>query len=87
MPTPSPWSWLLLQFSSSFLYSRSSLTHLISSFLTNAAVTCRVPPNVRFEIDDVEAEWTYHQQFDYIHCRFMGNAIKDWPRLVRQCFE
>lgn len=46
-----------------------------------------VPPNVRFEIDDVEAEWTYYQKFDYIHCRFMGNAIKDWPRLVRQCFE
>lgn len=47
----------------------------------------RVPPNVRFEIDDVEAEWTYHEKFDYIHCRFMGNAIQDWPRLVRQCFE
>lgn len=47
----------------------------------------RVPPNVRFEIDDVEAEWTYHQNFDFIHCRFMGNAIKDWPRLVRQSYE
>lgn len=47
----------------------------------------RVPPNVRFEVDDVEAEWTYHQKFDYIHCRFMGNAIQDWPKLVGQCFE
>ncbi|KAF6223568.1 hypothetical protein HO133_000411 [Letharia lupina] len=46
-----------------------------------------VPPNVRFEIDDVEANWTYHQTFDYIHCRFMGSAIRNWPRLVRQCFE
>lgn len=47
----------------------------------------RVPPNVRFEVDDVEDEWTYHQPFDYIHCRMMGNAIKDWPKLHRQCFE
>ena len=47
----------------------------------------RVPPNVRFEVDDVEAEWTYHQKFDYIHCRFMGNAIQDWRKLVGQSFE
>lgn len=47
----------------------------------------RVPPNVRFEVDDVEADWTYHQKFDYIHCRFMGIAIKDWPKLVRQSNE
>ncbi|KAL8973204.1 MAG: hypothetical protein Q9183_000106 [Haloplaca sp. 2 TL-2023] len=46
-----------------------------------------VPPNVRFEVDDVEADWTYHQPFDYIHCRFMGNAVKDWPRLHKQAFE
>jgi hypothetical protein len=42
---------------------------------------------VRFEVDDAEADWTYHQPFDYIHCRFMGGAIRDWPRLVRQCYE
>ncbi|KAI4276291.1 MAG: hypothetical protein L6R38_005700 [Xanthoria sp. 2 TBL-2021] len=46
-----------------------------------------VPPNVRFEVDNVEEHWTYHQPFDYIHCRMMGNAIRDWPRLNRQCFE
>lgn len=50
-------------------------------------VTDRVPPNVRFEVDDVEADWTYHQPFDYIHCRCLGGAIRDWPRLVRQCYE
>ncbi|KAI4289606.1 MAG: hypothetical protein L6R35_001117 [Caloplaca aegaea] len=46
-----------------------------------------VPPNVRFEVDDVEDDWTYHQPFDFIHCRMMGNAIHDWPKLHRQCFE
>ena len=60
---------------------------LASFFPTNAIDTHRVPPNVRFEIDDVEAEWTYHEKFDYIHCRFMGNAIRNWPKLVHQCFE
>ncbi|KAL2055311.1 hypothetical protein ABVK25_004649 [Lepraria finkii] len=46
-----------------------------------------VPPNVRFEIDDVEEQWTYHQKFDFIHSRIIGYGIKDWPKLLRQCFE
>ena len=46
-----------------------------------------VPPNVRFEVDDAEAEWTYAQPFDFIHCRCMYGALKDWPALVRRCFE
>ncbi|MCJ1476927.1 hypothetical protein MMC13_005596 [Lambiella insularis] len=45
-----------------------------------------VPPNVHFEVDDVEQEWTYSEKFDFIHCRTMGNAIQDWPRLTKQCF-
>ena len=58
-----------------------------SSLATNVSNTHRVPPNVRFEIDDVEAGWTYNHKFDYIHCRFMGNAIRNWHQLVDQCFE
>ena len=46
-----------------------------------------VPPNVRFEVDDVEAEWTYSQPFDLIHCRQMGATIRDWPHLVGQAFK
>ncbi|KAI4116660.1 MAG: hypothetical protein LQ345_002958 [Seirophora villosa] len=38
-------------------------------------------------VDDVEDDWTYNQPFDFIHCRMMGNAIHDWPKLHRQCFE
>jgi len=45
-----------------------------------------VPPNVQFEIDDVEDEWTFSQPFDYIHCRYMVGSIKNWPALVGQCF-
>jgi SAM-dependent methyltransferase len=42
------------------------------------------PPNLQFEIDDCEAEWTYKEKFDFIHIRNMGGAISDWPRLLEQ---
>ncbi|KAL2217477.1 S-adenosyl-L-methionine-dependent methyltransferase [Thermoascus aurantiacus ATCC 26904] len=45
------------------------------------------PPNVSFTVDDVEEEWAETRPYDYIHCRYMAGAIKDWPRLIRQCFE
>ena len=70
-----------------FLYITLRMFFLTLWFSTNATNTHRVPPNVRFEVDDVEAEWTFNQKFDYIHCRFMGNAIRDWPHLVDQCFQ
>ncbi|KAA8651014.1 hypothetical protein EYZ11_010974 [Aspergillus tanneri] len=44
-----------------------------------------VPPNVKFYIDDVEADWV-GQTYDFIHCRYMAGSISDWPRLVRQCY-
>ncbi|KAF6833022.1 methyltransferase domain-containing protein [Colletotrichum plurivorum] len=34
-----------------------------------------MPPNVKFEIDDLEEPWTYSRPFDYIHSRMMnGNS-------------
>jgi len=49
----------------------------------------RVPDNVRFEIDDVEApEWSWpDNHFDYIHSRFMLASIGSWSRLVRKAFQ
>ncbi|OAP59115.1 hypothetical protein AYL99_06413 [Fonsecaea erecta] len=46
-----------------------------------------VPPNTRFEIADIEDEWTFSAPFDYIHCRYMAGAIRDWPQLMRRTFE
>lgn len=46
-----------------------------------------VPPNVQFEIDDIEEDWTFRRPFDYIHSRYMAGAIQDWPRLMEQCFQ
>ncbi|KAL1911738.1 hypothetical protein Sste5344_002313 [Sporothrix stenoceras] len=46
-----------------------------------------VPPNVKFEVDDVENEWVYDQPFSYIFCRYMAASISDWPQLIRRTFE
>lgn len=46
-----------------------------------------VPPNVQFIIDDVEDTWVYHEGFDFIHSRGMGQAIRDWPKLLKQAYK
>ncbi|KAK6345662.1 hypothetical protein TWF718_007571 [Orbilia javanica] len=47
-----------------------------------------VPPNLTFEVDDVEKEWTHKpNSFDFVYVRYMVGSIKDWPRLLKQSFE
>ncbi|KAH0544444.1 hypothetical protein FGG08_001471 [Glutinoglossum americanum] len=46
-----------------------------------------VPPNVYFEVDDVESPWAYNEPFDFIHCRYLTTAITDWPKLVSQVYQ
>ncbi|KAK1637579.1 S-adenosyl-L-methionine-dependent methyltransferase [Colletotrichum phormii] len=43
------------------------------------------PPNVRFEVDDVESPWV-EQKYDYIMCRYMAGSILDWPKLVKNIY-
>ena len=47
----------------------------------------RVPPNVKFEVDDAESEWPYSAPFDYIHGRSLCGAIGDWDKLYRQALQ
>lgn len=47
----------------------------------------RVPPNVRFEIDDVESPWVETKKYDFIMCRYMTASITDWPKLVRNIYK
>ncbi|RYO55623.1 hypothetical protein AA0113_g8709 [Alternaria arborescens] len=45
-------------------------------------------PNVKFELDDVQLEWTYQpNSFDYIHVRCMLGAIQDWAHLYREIYK
>ncbi|KAH6900569.1 S-adenosyl-L-methionine-dependent methyltransferase [Thelonectria olida] len=46
-----------------------------------------IPPNLTFEVDDVEDDWLWGESsFDFIHGRELIMAIRDWPRLIRQSF-
>ena len=45
-----------------------------------------VPPNVQFQVDDVESEWTFPDPFDFIHSRYMIGSILDWPGLIKKIF-
>ncbi|KAJ8062656.1 hypothetical protein OCU04_009178 [Sclerotinia nivalis] len=46
-----------------------------------------IPPNLEFEIDDVEDTWRYSQKFDFIHIRSLGGSIASWPHLLQQAFD
>ncbi|KAL7275414.1 hypothetical protein RUND412_001642 [Rhizina undulata] len=46
-----------------------------------------VPPNLKFEVDDIEDEWTYQPgTFDLVFIRHMAGFVYDWPKLYRQAF-
>lgn len=46
-----------------------------------------MPPNLRFEIDDAQLEWTFpDNSFDFIHMRTMVGSIDDWPLLYKRAF-
>jgi SAM-dependent methyltransferase len=45
-----------------------------------------VPPNVRFEVDDIESRWAYGAPFDFVFSRTLTCAVSDWPKLVRQAY-
>ncbi|KAK1723941.1 hypothetical protein CaCOL14_011442 [Colletotrichum acutatum] len=49
--------------------------------------TSAVPPNAKFEVDDIEEPWTYHVPFDYIHTRMMTSSVSDWSKLFKQAFK
>ncbi|EQB45302.1 hypothetical protein CGLO_15852 [Colletotrichum gloeosporioides Cg-14] len=45
-----------------------------------------VPPNVWFEVDDLDEDWNWSQPFDYIHSRFMNASIANWPAFATKIF-
>ncbi|KAH8692925.1 putative methyltransferase [Talaromyces proteolyticus] len=48
-----------------------------------------VPPNLHFQIDDIEAEWTFphSQPFDFIKIRSMAGSIANWEVLLQQAYD
>ncbi|KAL1994794.1 hypothetical protein VTN49DRAFT_981 [Thermomyces lanuginosus] len=46
-----------------------------------------VPPNVKFLVDDIESEWAYEDKpFDFIHARYLAVSIRDFAKLIKQCY-
>lgn len=46
-----------------------------------------VPPNVTFENDDVEKEWTWSKPFDLIFSRVMAGSFTDYKAFVDKSFK
>ncbi|EZF34799.1 hypothetical protein H101_01662 [Trichophyton interdigitale H6] len=61
-------------------------THVIGTDISPIQPTW-VSPNVSFEIDDAESDWTFRQRFDLIHFQNLNGAIRDWRRLFSQIYD
>lgn len=46
-----------------------------------------VPPNCQFEVDDIEKEWTWSQNFDFIWWRALLGCFSDAQAMVQKCFD
>lgn len=47
-----------------------------------------MPPNLRFELDDAQLEWTYpRDSFDFVHLRCLFGYISDWDKLYGEAFD
>jgi cyclopropane fatty-acyl-phospholipid synthase-like methyltransferase len=46
-----------------------------------------VPPNLTFEIDDLEETWTFNHPFDFIFARMTVGAFADSSRFFQQSLE
>ncbi|KAK0611686.1 S-adenosyl-L-methionine-dependent methyltransferase [Immersiella caudata] len=47
-----------------------------------------IPPNLKFEIDDYNQEWTFPQNhFDYVHTRWLLGTPTDWNVFLKRAFD
>lgn len=46
-----------------------------------------VPPNVKFELEDCNQEWTWPEDtFDFINLRTLSGVVDDWDALFRNAY-
>ncbi|KAI8300274.1 Secondary metabolism regulator LAE1 [Colletotrichum sp. SAR11_59] len=45
------------------------------------------PSNVKFEIADLEEQWTFSRPFDYIHSRMMNSSVSNWREFIQECYD
>ncbi|KAK2051771.1 S-adenosyl-L-methionine-dependent methyltransferase [Colletotrichum caudatum] len=46
-----------------------------------------VPPNVYFQIDDLNESWTFDDNsLDYVHMRFLTGSVRDWTFTMKEAY-
>lgn len=45
-----------------------------------------VPSNCSFIVDDATSPWAFDHKFDFIHCRMIAIAFRDWPGFFAECY-
>ncbi|KAJ3960545.1 hypothetical protein N0V92_002796 [Colletotrichum tropicale] len=45
------------------------------------------PPNCRFEVDDVDKDWTWSQPFDFVFIRGGNSCFESWEKLLRKAYD
>lgn len=57
------------------------------TYRTSQPNNYRVPPNCRFDLDDMERPWMWQENsFDFIFSRDLLLSIRDFPKLIDQCY-
>ncbi|CZR60663.1 uncharacterized protein PAC_10559, partial [Phialocephala subalpina] len=69
------------------LHSSPSLLAITPRHHSSPSLPNSVPPNLQFEVDDLEHPWTFTHKFSYIQSQLMIGAFQDWPKFVSQSFE
>ncbi|KAF4121445.1 hypothetical protein GMORB2_1852, partial [Geosmithia morbida] len=52
-----------------------------------SAAHLSVPPNLNFEIDDLEKEWTWSHKFDFIFARMMLGCFENLPAMMKVAYD
>ena len=46
-----------------------------------------VPPNLLFELDDLEKDWTWNKRFDFVFSRAMAGSFNDYQAYIQKAYE
>ena len=42
---------------------------------------------MKFEIDDIEAEWSFTKRFDFIMGRYLMNGLRNYKAVIEQAYK
>ena len=59
---------------------------VVATDITSAFQPSSAPPNLFFELDDAQDEWTYAEPFDFIHIRGLMGAFRDWNHIYTEAY-